>query len=196
MSANKTKILRTIGQLQKGVEEGIGYIAALFLLNFFPVLWFNLYMYGADELIPLFLYALFLLTMTGLYVAVILSLPDKIKHIVLIASVIVSVVISGVELFSIYHFKTLIGTDIMTAVMEATPEETAEFLTVYVGWMGLLLMVLALALLWRGRRLIYATKLTLFHRHRRSRLILVVAIAGIIAGVLLFMSYRSFIINY
>lgn len=73
----KAGALRFWARLQREVEQHIGLIGALFLLNWFTIFWLNLHRYQTQQLGVLAVDFFFVLGGTALYVALLGLLPVK-----------------------------------------------------------------------------------------------------------------------
>ena len=134
-------------KFQQGAADNWQAILVLFVLNFFPIAWWNIYTYKTGQLAVLGLDALFVLAgtimLTGIFMAVV---PAKAACFLGRMVLIFSALLGAVEVFSIYSYQTLLGAGIITAILQTNPAEAAEFWQMYIGWRGsagLLVILLA-----------------------------------------------------
>lgn len=192
----KKGLLVIFGRIQQAAERNIGYILGLFLLNYFTIFWANYHGYGFTQLPVVLLDGVFLLAGTGLYVVVLAQVPfSRLRSALFLLSFSFCALLGGLEMFSIYNYRALIGAGIVTAVLQTNPKEAGEFLEMYLGWRGVFLIVAAAVLLWRGYRCLLGMRFTLLRRRWQNRLLPVLFLAGILAGASLWNGYHSFVVN-
>lgn len=126
---------------------------ALFVLNFSVIAWQNIHMYQATQLAVLGVDALFLLTSCLLYSWLWGLVPWRpLRRGALGISVGVSLLLWCVELFTIVTYQTQVGAGIVTAILQTNPQEAGEYLRMYVGWRGLVLLALVLVAIYAVQR--------------------------------------------
>lgn len=192
----KAGAMRLWARLQREVEQNIGLIGALFVLNWFTIFWLNLHRYQTQQLEVLVVDFFFVLGGTALYVALLGMLPVKaVGRGLLFLSFFLSALLGGLECFALWNYQAQIGAGIVTAVMQTNPQEAEEFFQRYVGIKGVFLGIsfpLISLVIWRWLK---GWRWQRPSGHLRSRLLLVMLLLTAGAGVLLFKSYHSFIIN-
>lgn len=196
MPVLKRFLLRAWARGTHIVEHEAGLLAVLYLLNLAPIAWFNIHMYKGEQLGVLTADAVFLLGGVLLYVLLLGGIPvRRLRRFLFAASFFLSLLLGGLEFFSIVQYSSLIGAGIVTAILQTNPREAGEFLRMYVGWKGVAASVLLMA-----AGLFVYRRLERFHipflsRHRLSHVLPFVFLASILAGLILLSEYYSFIIN-
>lgn len=192
----KRFLLHFLARMQYTTESKAGLILALFCLNFYTIAWQNIHLYKAEQLTVLAVDAVFLLAGTVLLVNGIGFVPSFHLQKVLYGVVLgISVVIGALECFSICMYDTLVGAGIITAILQTNAQESMEFLRMYVGRSGAVLCGLLLAAVVLIRRYGRVPHLRVLSRHQRSRLLLLLLVAGMGAGGCLWQSFHSFVVN-
>ena len=131
-----------------------------------------------------------------LYVCRKLFIPvRRLRRLLFAASFFVSLLLGGVEFFSIVQYSSLIGAGIVTAVLQTNPREAGEFVRMYVGWKGVVAAVLLVVAGVFAYRRLGAVRIPFLSRHRLSLAIPLVVVASLAAGGILLTRYYSFIIN-
>lgn len=197
MKANVKKfLLHAFGRVQQAVERNIGLIFGLFFLNYFTILWMNIHMYELNQLEVVLLDGVFLLVGVGIYVALLDLVPIRaLRRLLFAVSFFISVVLGGWELFSICNYQALVGAGVVTAVLQTNPSEAGEFLQMYVGWKGALLILLGAVAFWFAYRCLIDLRFSFMCRHRQNRLLSGMLLAGIVAAWVLWNYCHSFVIN-
>ena len=192
----KAALIRLWAKAQQAVEQNIGAITLLYLLNVFTIVWHHLYLYQGQQLDVLAIYAVFLLAAVTLYSILLGLLPSRpLRRGLLYASLFISALLGALECFSIYNYRALVGAGIITAVLQTNPHEAEEFWQKYVGFTGVFLsafFALGCVLLWR---LVRHWRLSFPSRRLRSRLLPSFLALGAGMGIWLLYSYQSFIVN-
>lgn len=196
MQALKLFLLRAWARGTHIVEHEAGLLIVLYILNFAPIVWNNIHMYKAQQLGVLFTDAIFLFGGIELYVLLLGFIPiRKLRRFLFALSFFISLLLGGVESFSIIQYSSLIGAGIVTAVLQTNPREAGEFIRMYVGWKGILAVVLLTAAGILAYRYLDRVKIPFLSRHRLSRAVPVVILFSLLAGGVLLHSYFSFIVN-
>lgn len=178
------------------VEREIFLLAALYVLNFFPIAWLNIHQYGGSQIPVLAVDALFLLGAVLLYILLLGFVPiARLRRGLFLASFALSALLGAAELFSIGQYEARVGAGIITAVLQTNPHEAREFFSMYVGWRGIFAGVLLVGAVVFCYRRFSDARLTLGSRHMRTRLLPPVLALGGIAGAILWQSFHSFVIN-
>ena len=134
LDALKRFVLRAWARGTHVVEHEAGLLLVLYLLNFAPIAWLNIHMYKGDQLGVLAADAVFLLGGVLLYVLILGFIPvRRLRRLLFALSFFVSLLLGGVEFFSIVQYSSLIGAGIVTAVLQTNPREAGEFIRMYVG---------------------------------------------------------------
>jgi len=196
LDALKRFVLRAWARGTHVVEHEAGLLLVLYLLNFAPIAWLNIHMYKGDQLGVLAADAIFLLGGVLLYVLILGFIPvRRLRRLLFALSFFVSLLLGGVEFFSIVQYSSLIGAGIVTAVLQTNPREAGEFIRMYVGWKGVAAAaLLVVAGIFAYRRL-YLVKVPFLTRHHLSLSLPVVIVAALVAGGVLLTRYYSFIVN-
>lgn len=186
-------------KFQQGAADNWQAILVLFVLNFFPIAWWNIYTYKTGQLAVLGLDALFVLAgtimLTGIFMAVV---PAKAACFLGRMVLIFSALLGAVEVFSIYSYQTLLGAGIITAILQTNPAEAAEFWQMYIGWRGSagLLVILLAAVFFKKKGHILAKHCQFnIAIAYKGRILSGILLAGIISGGMLWQNYCSFIFN-
>lgn len=197
MEAKLKKILlHGIVRARRTVEEQVGFILSMFLFNYFTIFWANYHMYQFQQLPVVLLDGIFLAMGIVVYTVWIGFLPWLwLRRLFLFASFFLSALLGGLELFSIYNYSALVGAGVITALLETNPQEAREFLQMYVGGRGLLLLTGFLILVVLMRRYVFSYGIPFLRRRWQIRLLLGGIFLGVAAGGALWHSYYSFIIN-
>lgn len=196
MPALKRFLLRAWARGTHIAEHEAGLLAVLYVLNLAPIAWLNIHMYKGEQLGVLAADAVFMLGGVLLYILVLGFIPmRRLRRFLFAASFFLSLLLGGLEFFSIVQYSSLIGAGIVTAILQTNPREAGEFLRMYVGWQGVtagLLLVAAGVFLYRrlGR-----CRIPFLSRHRLSHVLPLVFLASLLAGTILLSEYYSFIIN-
>ncbi len=115
----------------------------LFLLNFLPIAWLNIHMFQTTQLGVLGVDFLFVLAGSLLYGWLLDAVPWRRTRKVLIGlSFLVCGLLFGLEAFTIWVYQAPVGAGIVTAILQTNPHEAVEYLRMYVGWKGALLLIL------------------------------------------------------
>ena len=179
----KAALIRLWAKAQQAVEQNIGAITLLYLLNVFTIVWHHLY-------------GVFLSAAVTFYVILLELIPcPRLRQVMLYASLLISALLGALECFSIYNYRALVGAGIITAVLQTNPHEAGEFWQKYVGFIGVFLsavFALGCVLLWRRVR---HWRLSFPSRRLRSRLLPSFLALGAGMGIWLLYSYQSFIVN-
>lgn len=186
-------------KFQQGAADNWQAILVLFVLNFFPIAWWNIYTYKTGQLAVLGLDALFVLAgtiiLTGIFMAVV---PAKAACFLGRMVLIFSALLGAVEVFSIYSYQTLLGAGIITAILQTNPAEAAEFWQMYIGWRGsaglLIILLAAVFFKKKGHVLAKHCQVNIAIAYK-GRILSGILLAGIISGGMLWQNYRSFIFN-
>lgn len=193
---SKAAILKLWARIQQIAEQRPGLVFSLFVLNFSPIVWQNIHMYRWDQLGVLFVDAVFLLAGVMVFVLIVELLPYVwLRRLLAHAALLVSLLLSLLEWFSIYQYQTLVGAGIVTAVLQTNVHEAGEFLRMYIGVWGAIVFLGIVALSWLLWRFLNRQRLSAPSRHKRSRILPVFLLAGAGAGLCLLHSYHSFIVN-
>ena len=196
MNALKRFVLRAWARGTHVVEHEAGLLLVLYLLNFAPIAWLNIHMYKGEQLGVLAADAVFLLGGVVLYILILGFIPvRRLRRLLFAASFFVSLLLGGVEFFSIVQYSSLIGAGIVTAVLQTNPREAGEFIRMYVGWKGVAAAVLLVVAGVFAYSRLGVVKIPLLTRHRLSIAIPFVIVASLAAGGILLTRYYSFIIN-
>ena len=186
MPVLKRFLLRAWARGTHIVEHEAGLLAVLYLLNLAPIAWLNIHMYKGEQLGVLTADAVFLLGGVLLYILLLGVIPvRRLRRFLFAASFFLSLLLGGLEFFSIVQYSSLIGAGIVTAILQTNPREAGEFLRMYVGWKGVAASVLLMA-----AGLFVYRRLERFHipflsRHRLSHVLPFVFLASILAGLIL-----------
>ena len=184
MNALKRFVLRAWARGTHVVEHEAGLLLVLYLLNFAPIAWLNIHMYKGEQLGVLAADAVFLLGGVVLYILILGFIPvRRLRRLLFAASFFVSLLLGGVEFFSIVQYSSLIGAGIVTAVLQTNPREAGEFIRMYVGWKGVAAAVLLVVAGVFAYRRLGAVKIPF------------VIVASLAAGSILLTRYYSFIFN-
>ena len=193
---SKAAILKLWARVQQIAEQRPGLVFSLFVLNFFPIVWQNIHMYRWDQLGVLFVDAVFLLAGVMVFVLIVELLPYVwLRRLLAHTALMVSLLLSLLEWFSIYQYQTLVGAGIVTAVLQTNVHEAGEFLRMYVGIRGVVVFLTIMAVFWLLWCFLNRQRLSVPSRHKRSRILPVFLLAGAGAGLCLLHSYHSFIVN-
>ncbi len=198
MKANgwKKSLLRFYGRVQQAAERNAGHVLGLFFLNYFTILWWNLHTYGTEQLVVVLLDGWFLLSGIAVYVVILAMIPIRsIGRLLLALSFMLSALLGGWELFSICSYGALVGTGIITAVLQTNPKEAREFLEMYVGWKGVLLALLGTVLLRIAYGRLERLRFTLVRRRWQNRFLPLAVLAGLLAAGVLWEQFHSFVVN-
>ncbi len=192
----KKKLLRFWGAVQKAAERNFGWVMALFALNYFTIFWEIYHMYQLDYVSVVLIDAVFLFVGVGAYVVVLELLPiPRLGKALKVLSLLLSLLLAGMEIFSILTYQSLLGTGMVTAILQTNPQEAIEFFSKYVGikWMLSAMGVTAFLLLVRKR--LFAARFSFLCRHWQNRLLPILFVAGVGAGWILWKEYHSFVLN-
>lgn len=196
LDALKYFLLRAWARGTHIVAHEAGLLIVLYLLNLAPIAWLNVHTYGGGQLDVLAVDAVFLLGGVLLYILLLGFIPlRRLRRLLFAASFFLSLLLGGVEFFSIVQYSSLIGAGIVTAVLQTNPREAGEFIRMYVGWKGVVAAVLLVVAGVFVYRRLGAVKIPLLTRHRLSIVIPLVVVASLAAGGILLTRYYSFIIN-
>ena len=196
LDALKYFLLRAWARGTHIVAHEAGLLIVLYLLNLAPIAWLNVHTYGGGQLDVLAVDAVFLLGGVLLYILLLGFIPlRRLRRLLFAASFFLSLLLGGVEFFSIVQYSSLIGAGIVTAVLQTNPREAGEFIRMYVGWKGVAAAVLLVVAGVFAYRRLGAVKIPLLTRHRLSIAIPFVIVASLAAGSILLTRYYSFIIN-
>lgn len=196
LDALKYFLLRAWARGTHIVAHEAGLLIVLYLLNLAPIAWLNVHTYGGGQLDVLAVDAVFLLGGVLLYILLLGFIPlRRLRRLLFAASFFLSLLLGGVEFFSIVQYSSLIGAGIVTAVLQTNPREAGEFIRMYVGWKGVAAAVLLVVAGVFAYRRLGAVKIPLLTRHRLSIAIPFVIVASLAAGGILLTRYYSFIIN-
>lgn len=188
-------LLRAWARGTQTVGHEAGLLAALYVLNFAPIVWFNLHSYQAQQLGVLLLDAVFLLGGVLLYVLLLGFIPVRgVRRFLFAISFFLSLLLGVSEAFCILQYSSLIGAGIVTAVLQTNPAEAGEFLRMYVGGKGAVAAILLLLAGLAAWRFLGRVRIPL-SGHRLSRALPVLLVAALLAGGVLLHSYMSFIKN-
>jgi heptose-I-phosphate ethanolaminephosphotransferase len=192
----KRFFLRTASKAQRSVERYIGFILGLFLFNYFTIFWSLYHTYQLEQIHILLLDGIFLFAGIVLYAILIDMLPFyRLRRFFVYLSFLLSGLLWGMEVFSIYNYGSLAGAGVLTAMLETNPQEAREFLLMYVGWKGLLAFLAFLLTVYGTHRYIFSRGLPL-PRRMQNRLVLLVLLTGTVSGTVLWNSCKPFIINH
>lgn len=192
----KKKCLALLAAAEYLAETHIGWIALLFLMNYFTIVWQNLTQYQDTQLTVLFLDGVFLFFGVSVYVILLACLPWRLLRCgMLWLSVALSAVLTGLEIFAITTYQTLVGAGIITAILQTNPQEAGEFLSMYFGWRSLLSLGMVILLLAFGGGWLFRQRLAWPSRRWRNRLFLAVFLLGTAAGTILLRNYMNFILS-
>lgn len=196
MPALKRFLLRAWARGTHIVEHEAGLLAVLYVLNLAPIAWLNIHMYKGEQLGVLAADAVFLLGGVLLYILVLGFIPvRRLRRFLFAASFFLSLLLGGLEFFSIVQYSSLIGAGIVTAVLQTNPREAGEFLRMYVGWQGVAASILLVAAGVFIYRRLGRCRIPFLSRHRLSHALPFVFLASLLAGTILLSEYYSFIIN-
>lgn len=193
MPALKRFLLRAWARGTHIAEHEAGLLAVLYVLNLAPIAWLNIHMYKGEQLGVLAADAVFLLGGVLLYILVLGFIP--VRRFLFAASFFLSLLLGGLEFFSIVQYSSLIGAGIVTAVLQTNPREAGEFLRMYVGWQGVAASILLVAAGVFIYRRLGRCRIPFLSRHRLSHALPFVFLASLLAGTILLSEYYSFIIN-
>lgn len=196
MPALKRFLLRAWARGTHIAEHEAGLLAVLYVLNLAPIAWLNIHMYKGEQLGVLAADAVFLLGGVLLYILVLGFIPvRRLRRFLFAASFFLSLLLGGLEFFSIVQYSSLIGAGIVTAVLQTNPREAGEFLRMYVGWQGVASSILLVAAGVFIYRRLGRCRIPFLSRHRLSHALPFVFLASLLAGTILLSEYYSFIIN-
>lgn len=196
MPALKRFLLRAWARGTHIAEHEAGLLAVLYVLNLAPIAWLNIHMYKGEQLGVLAADAVFLLGGVLLYILVLGFIPvRRMRRFLFAASFFLSLLLGGLEFFSIVQYSSLIGAGIVTAVLQTNPREAGEFLRMYVGWQGVAASILLVAAGVFIYRRLGRCRIPFLSRHRLSHALPFVFLASLLAGTILLSEYYSFIIN-
>lgn len=196
MPALKRFLLRAWARGTHIAEHEAGLLAVLYVLNLAPIAWLNIHMYKGEQLDVLAADAVFLLGGVLLYILVLGFIPvRRLRRFLFAASFFLSLLLGGLEFFSIVQYSSLIGAGIVTAVLQTNPREAGEFLRMYVGWQGVASSILLVAAGVFIYRRLGRCRIPFLSRHRLSHALPFVFLASLLAGTILLSEYYSFIIN-
>ena len=171
LDALKYFLLRAWARGTHIVAHEAGLLIVLYLLNLAPIAWLNVHTYGGGQLDVLAVDAVFLLGGVLLYILLLGFIPlRRLRRLLFAASFFLSLLLGGVEFFSIVQYSSLIGAGIVTAVLQTNPREAGEFIRMYVGWKGVVAAVLLVVAGVFAYRRLGAVKIPLLtspplHRH-------------------------------
>ncbi|WP_233519485.1 phosphoethanolamine transferase [Mitsuokella sp. AF21-1AC] len=196
MPALKRFLLRAWARGTHIAEHEAGLLAVLYVLNLAPIAWLNIHMYKGEQLGVLAADAVFLLGGVLLYILVLGFIPvRRLRRFLFAASFFLSLLLGGLEFFSIVQYSSLIGAGIVTAVLQTNPREAGEFLRMYMGWQGVAASILLVAAGVFIYRRLGRCRIPFLSRHRLSHALPFVFLASLLAGTILLSEYYSFIIN-
>lgn len=188
----KKKLLWLWGAVQRAAERNFGWIAVLFALNYFTIFWANYHMYQWEQVSVVLVDAVFLFVGVGAYVVALDLIPfPRLGKVLKVLSLLLSLLLAGMEIFSILTYQALLGAGMLTAILQTNPQEAIEFFSKYVGikWMLSAMGVAAFLLLVRKRLL--AVRFPFFCRHWQNRLLPILFVAGVGAGAILWQELSS-----
>ena len=192
----KKKLLWLWGAVQRAAERNFGWIAVLFALNYFTIFWTNYHVYQWEQVSVVLIDAVFLFVGVGAYVVALELIPvPRLGKALKVLSLLLSLLLAGVEIFSILTYQALFGAGMLTAILQTNPQEAIEFFSKYVGikWVLSAMGVAAFLLLVRKRLL--AVRFSFFCRHWQNRLLPILFVAGVGAGAILWQEYHPFILD-
>lgn len=122
---------RVLHAVQTILQENIGFIVALFLLNYTTTAW-SLWNQDKLEVMVCYGFSLFFAAFAVAALVQILYNP-VLKRLVKLALLAVTGSIFVVEFFAMYNYNILIGAGIVNSIFETNYREAVEFLEMYVG---------------------------------------------------------------
>lgn len=141
---SKANAMKFADAVQTIFHENLGFIVALFLLNFTTMAWSLL---NEDKLDVMICYGFSLFFATfGVAALVQIFYNPILKNLVKAALLLVTGAIFIVEFFAMYNYKILIGAGIVNSIFETNYREAVEFLEMYIGAQEIAGVILAAAL--------------------------------------------------
>ena len=178
--------------LQRAVSQHWGFILGVFFFNYMTIAWS---LWQTREYLLMFIDGVFVLAVTALLAFILALVPLRWLRRGLFALVFgVSLLLWCGEMFSLYNYRALIGAGMLNAILETNPQEAREFLRMYVGWQVPAMLVLLLGLLGAGQRFLFQRRLPLSTGWQNGLMVLLL-LAGGLAGSGLWHSYSSYIVN-
>jgi heptose-I-phosphate ethanolaminephosphotransferase len=174
------------------VDGHAGFILIVFLCNYLTIFWANYHLYHFAQLPVVIWDGLFLFAAVMIYTILIDILPwHGLRCWLYRITAGLSLALLAMEVFCIYHYQSLVGAGIVTAVLETNPHETVEFLRMYVGWQGAVLLAAAagLAKHWGSHLALPGSC------YMKRSFFLLLFLAGLVGGIVLIRQYESFIVN-